>query len=49
MSLTSVCCKVLESILKDNIIEHLECNGLINDSQHGFRSGQSCVTNILSF
>ena len=49
ISLTSVCCKVLESTLKDNIMEHLECNKLINDSQHGFRSGRSYVTNLLTF
>ena len=38
MSLTSVCCMALESILKDNIMEHLECDKLINDFQHVFRS-----------
>ena len=38
-----------KSILKDNIMEHLECNKLINDSQHGFRSGRLCVTNLLTF
>ena len=46
ISLTSVCCKVLESILKYNIMEHLECNKLFNDSQHGSRSGRSCVANL---
>ena len=43
-----MCCKVLDSILKGNIMEHLECNKLINDSQHGVRSGRSCVTNLLT-
>ena len=28
---------------------HLECSTLINDSQHGLRSGRSCVTNLLTF
>ena len=45
VSLTTVCCKVLESILKDNIMEHLESNKLIEDSQHGLRSGRSCLIN----
>ena len=49
MSLTSVCCKVLESIFKDNIMEHLERYKLINDSQHGLRSGRSCLTNLRTF
>ena len=49
ISLTSVCCEVLESILIDNIMEHLECTKLINDSQHGLRSGRSCVTYLLTF
>ena len=38
-----------KSIMKDNIMEHLECNKLINDSQHCFRSGRSCVTYLLTF
>ena len=42
ISLTSVCCKALEPILKDNIMEHLESNKLIKDSQHGFRPGRLC-------
>ena len=43
IGLTSVCCMALESILKDNIVKHLECNKQINDSQHGFRSRRSHV------
>ena len=49
ISLSSVCCKVLVSILKDNIMEYLQYNKLINDSQHGVRSGRSYVTNLLTF
>ena len=49
ISLKSVCCEVLESILKDDIMEHLECSKLINDSQHGSRSGRSCATNLFTF
>jgi len=30
-------------------VKHLENNLLINDSQHGFRKGRSCLTNLLSF
>ena len=49
VSLTSVSCKILESIIKDKITQHLEVNDMINPSQHGFRSGRSCCTNLLEF
>jgi len=31
------------------VVEHLENNCLIKDSQHGFRSGRSCLTDPLEF
>jgi Reverse transcriptase (RNA-dependent DNA polymerase) len=49
VSLTSVPCKLLESIINDAITEHLNTNKLINDSQHGFMAGRSCTTNMLEF
>jgi Reverse transcriptase (RNA-dependent DNA polymerase) len=49
VSLTSVPCKVMESIIKDEMMTFLESNDLISDSQHGFRSGRSCTTNLLTF
>ena len=39
----------MESILRDYIINHLEQNGLIRYSQHGFRCGRSCLTSLLHF
>ena len=39
----------MESILKDIIINHLEQDGLIRDTQHGFRASRSCLTNRLYF
>ena len=47
VSLTSQVCKVLESIIRDRIVEHLNKNNLLNDAQHGFREGRSCLTNLL--
>ena len=47
VSLTSQVCKVLESIIRDRIVEHLTENNLLNDAQHGFREGRSCLTNLL--
>ncbi len=49
VSLTSVCCKIFESLLSDEIMDHLERNGLINNTQHGFVSGKSCATNLIKF
>ena len=31
------------------MVNFLETNNLINTSQHGFRQGRSCVTNLLDF
>ena len=49
VSLTSVPGKILESIIAEDIINHLESNKLLCDSQHGFRKGRSCLTNLLEF
>jgi len=45
VSLLSLICKVFESIIRDALVKHLENNLLINDSQHSFRKGRSCLTN----
>jgi ribonuclease P/MRP protein subunit RPP40 len=49
ISLTSQIGKMLERIIKDSIIEYIESNNLLNNSQHGFRSKKSCLTNLLEF
>ena len=49
VSLTSVVCKILESTIKYAISTHLESNSLIKSSQHGFSSGESCLTNLLIY
>jgi hypothetical protein len=49
VSLTSVTCRLLESIIKDKITEHLIENGLIRDMQHGFMPGKSWATNLVEF
>ena len=49
VSLTSVVCKVMESIVKDAVLDHLLGNGLLNLSQHGFLPKRSCVSNLLEF
>ena len=49
ISLTSVICKLIETIIRDKIVNHLEDNSLILNSQHGFRRGRSCLTNLIEF
>ena len=49
VSLTCVIGKLLERILKKDIVEHLTLNNIISDTQHGFMASRSCVTNLLTF
>jgi ribonucleases P/MRP protein subunit RPP40 len=49
VSLTSVVCKIMEKIIKNNIVEKLNEHNIIRDSQHGFTKGRSCLTNLLEF
>jgi len=49
VSLTVNLCKVLESIMRDKIMEHIQKHKLIKESQHGFVKGRSCLTNLLVF
>ena len=47
ISLTSICCKILEHIIYSGISHHLEEHNVIRNEQHGFRSGRSCETQLL--
>ena len=49
VSLTCQLCKVFEKLVRDELVEHLEANGPLKGTQHGFRKGRSCLTNLLSF
>ena len=49
ISLTCIICRILESILRDSIIIHLQHYQLIAKSQHGFLPHRSCLTNLLEF
>jgi hypothetical protein len=49
VSLTSHVCKVLESIIQDSIVDHLDRNKLIYKTQHGSVRCRSCLTNLLEF
>ena len=47
VSLTSICCKVLEHILCSNISKHLDKHNILSDNQHGFRAKRSCETQLV--
>ena len=49
VSLTSVICKLLETIMRDHMMDFLVKHKLINTSQHGFLKARSCLTNLLCF
>ena len=47
VSLTAIPCKILESIIKDELMKHLTAGDLLAAGQHGFRSRRSCNTQLL--
>ena len=49
VSLTSQVGKLFERIMRDYLVKFLEENKLLRDSQHGFRTKRSCLTNLLEF
>ena len=48
VSITSLCCKVMEHILLSHIAKHLAANNMLIDQQHGFRQRFSCETQLIS-
>jgi hypothetical protein len=47
ISLTGICCKVIEHIVTSHIMRHAERNNILYPLQHGFRSKRSCETQLL--
>ena len=47
ISLTSICCKLLEHIIHSSISKYLESNHILTPRQHGFRSGHSCESQLV--
>ena len=47
VSLTCILCKVLEDLIRDFILEHMDSQNLYSTSQHGFRKQRSCMTQLL--
>ena len=48
ISLTSIICKILESIIRDKLVEHMKINKLISNKQFGFLKGRSATLQLLN-
>ena len=47
ISLTCICCKLMERLIKNNVYSHLVSNNAITNHQHGFVSKKSTQTQLL--
>ncbi len=47
ISLTSIACKIMESIIREYLMKHMIDNDLFAEQQHGFLPGRSCATQLL--
>ena len=47
ISLTSIPCKIMESLIRDELMEFLSLTGQLSRHQHGFRPRRSCSSQLL--
>jgi hypothetical protein len=48
VSLTSVCCKVIEHIIHSHLMKFFEDQNILTDYQHGFRKKRSCGSQLIT-
>nr|VZH90273.1 unnamed protein product [Spirometra erinaceieuropaei] len=48
ISLTCLPCRMMEALVKSVIQQFCEENSILQDFQHGFRRGRSCLSNLLA-
>ena len=49
ISLTCICCKLLEHFFVKHIMSHADTHNILYSLQRGFRTGRSCETQLLEF
>jgi hypothetical protein len=47
IGLTCILSKVCERVVRDQLVAHLNTQGIVTDRQHGFRAGRSTITSLL--
>ena len=47
ISLTCICCKLMETLVRDIVLNHFVSNNLFSDKQYGFIKGRSTVLQLL--
>ena len=47
IALTSHLIKIFEKVIRKYIVSYMDTNDLFNPSQHGFRAGRSCLSQLL--
>ena len=47
ISMTSIICKLMESLIRDKLVQLMEHNNLFSEFQHGFVPSGDCMTNLL--
>ena len=47
VSLTCICCKLMEHVVTSHIMNHADKNNILYPLQHGFRKNRSCETQLI--
>ncbi len=47
VSLTCIVCKIMESIIRDHMLEHMQRNYILSDRQYGFVGGRSTALQLM--
>ena len=47
MALTSHLIKIFEKVVRNELVDFIEGNSMMNPNQHGFRKGHSCLSQLL--
>ena len=47
ISLTPICCKIMEHIIHSTVMKHLDMYDILIDAQHGFRKSRSCESQLI--